>query len=138
MRYCSYQERSEWEVLNKAKEYDLTESENEQLIAVLSEENFINEMRFANAFVRGKVKVKKWGLFKIKQGLIAKRVQSPILSKALKEIDYELYLKNLKQLCKSKKEELSNTTADKAKLYRYLLSKGYESDLVFKSINGED
>lgn len=138
MRYCSYQERSEWEVLNKAKEYDLKEAEDEQLIAVLREENFINEMRFASSFVRGKVRVKKWGLFKIKQGLIAKRVEGQFISKALKEIDYELYLKNLKHLCKLKKKGLSSTQADKAKLYRFLLSKGYESDLIFKAMDGKD
>ena len=135
MRFCSYQERSEWEVSQKANAYGLAESEMDQLLSLLREENFINEMRFATVFVRGKVKVKKWGIYKLKQGLMAKGVKSSIVSEALKSIDRDLYLENLKELFQQKASALGNSANDRAKIYRYLLSKGYESGLIMEAIS---
>lgn len=135
MRFCSYQERSEWEISQKVKEYGLASADTDQLLNILKEENFIDETRFATAFVRGKLKVKKWGIYKIKQGLIAKGVKPSIVSEALKTIDYELYLENLKGLFQQKAKTLGNSRNERAKIYRYLLSKGYESKLVMEILN---
>lgn len=135
MRFCSYQERSEWEISQKVKEYGLASADTDQLLNILKEENFIDETRFATAFVRGKLKVKKWGIYKIKQGLIAKGVKPSIVSEALKTIDYELYLENLKVLFQQKAKTLGNSRNERAKIYRYLLSKGYESKLVMEILN---
>src|SRR5690606_22791562 len=67
--YCAYQERSQQEVRDKLYHMNLHTSQVEELIAYLIENNFLNESRFANAYVSGKFRMKKWGRKKIKQGL---------------------------------------------------------------------
>ena len=135
MRFCSYQERSEWEISQKAKAYSLDDDGVEELLKHLRKENYINEERFAETYVRGKVRVKKWGLYKIKQGLMSKGVDLPIISAALKTIDQDLYLENLHQLAVSKLDKLASSADSKAKLFRFLQSKGYEGDLIWSEIS---
>ena len=135
MRFCSYQERSEWEVSQKAKVYGLDDEKVEELLKHLRKENFINEKRFAETYVRGKVRVKKWGLYKIKQGLMAKGVDSPIISSALKTINQDLYAKNLHELASTKRDKLASSADSKAKLFRFLQAKGYEGDLIWSEIS---
>ncbi|MEQ8623368.1 MAG: RecX family transcriptional regulator [Vicingaceae bacterium] len=135
MRFCSYQERSELEISQKAKAYGMVGDEVEELLKHLRKENFINEERFAETYVRGKLRVKKWGLYKIKQGLMAKGVDLPIISAALKTIDQDLYLENLHELAVSKRDKLSSSADSKAKLFRFLKSKGYEGDLIWNEIS---
>lgn len=67
-RFCAYQERSQQEVRDKLYEYGLHYNDVEELLSELIVEGFINEERFARAYVRGKFKMKKWGRHKILQG----------------------------------------------------------------------
>ncbi len=130
MRYCSYQERSEREVVTKAKDLGLQPMDLPRLIEELQKENFIDESRFAEAYVRGKVRIKKWGVLKIKEGLSQKGVDRSVITAALKTIDQELYLKNLEELVHKRGYSKEATASERSKVYRYLLSKGYESNVV--------
>ena len=96
------------------------------------DDNFINEERFAALFVRGKVNVKRWGLYKIREGLGAKGVSSAEIAKAIETIDREKYQENLNYLVQRKVELQPEFAADISKLYRFLQSKGYESDEISK------
>jgi regulatory protein len=59
--YCAYQERCYKEVEEKLYSYAVTVSEKEAILTYLIEQNFINEERFAQSFVRGKHNYKLWG-----------------------------------------------------------------------------
>lgn len=132
--YCAYQERAQQEVRDKLYEMGLHESDVENIIANLISENFLNEERFARAYARGKFRMKDWGRVKIIQHLKAKRITPPLIKIALKEIDQDEYIEKLDYLITKKAgddlQKLSYT--DKAKLVRYIQSKGYESDLIFQ------
>ncbi|MBL4709517.1 MAG: regulatory protein RecX [Flavobacteriales bacterium] len=134
MRYCSYQERSIYEVKQKLREYRLKESDLQLILEYLQKENFLNEIRFADAFVRGKVNIKRWGLFKIREGLSAKGVSSKLVNEAVKGIDEKVYLQNLEELVEKKLNLLGTDEQKREKLYRFLQSKGYESDLIMKEM----
>lgn len=131
--YCAYQERAQQEVRDKLYEMGLHEADVENIIADLISENFLNEERFAKAYARGKFRMKDWGKVKIIQHLKAKRITTPLIKIALKEINHEEYIDKLNHLIEKKVggnvNKLSYT--DKAKLVRYIQSKGYESDLIF-------
>lgn len=131
--WCAYQERSQHEVRNKLYEYGLRPNEVEQLITELIVTNFLNEERFAMAYVSGKVNIKKWGKIKIKQGLKLKKVPDKLIQKALNYIDGDKYLENLKYIALKKSAVLpeKNALKKKYKLFSYLQSKGFESDLIF-------
>lgn len=135
--WCAYQERSQWEVRNKLNSYGLNEDETESIIADLILENFINEERFAKAFVSGKLRIKHWGKNKIKAGLKQHRISETIIKEALKSIDGDEYEAALKKVVAKKHRLLKGK--DKRKnfyaLLNHTVSRGFESDLAKDEIN---
>ena len=131
--WCAYQERSQQEVRDKLYEWQMSPLEVEEIISTLIAENFLNEERFAFAYVSGKFKIKKWGKIKIKQGLKLKRVPEPIIKKALNSIDGDEYFEVLRNLLKKKQqtEKEKNAIKRQYKLLNYLHSKGFEKDIIF-------
>lgn len=131
--WCAYQERSQHEVRNKLFDWGLRPNEVEEVLTELIVTNFLNEERFAMAYVSGKVNIKKWGKIKIKQGLKLKKVPDKLLQKALNSIDGDKYLENLKTLAIKKSLVLTekNPLKRKYKLISYLQGKGFENDLIF-------
>ncbi len=137
--YCAYQERSQQEVRDKLYEYGLYPDEVESLLAELIGENFINEERFAKTYAGGKFRIKKWGRYKILQGLKQHRISEYCQRKGMAEIDPEEYYSTLRELIHKKKESLheKDLFTLKSKLARYVVSKGYEQDLVWEAIKEE-
>ncbi len=135
--YCAYQERSQQEVRNKLYDWGLFGEDVEDIIAQLIADNFLNEERFAKAFVSGRFKLKGWGKIKIKQHLKAKKISEPLIRIALREIDDHDYEQKLNHLLHQKvNKPISDLTLpEKAKLVRYLQSKGFENELIFEKIS---
>ncbi|PIQ21985.1 MAG: RecX family transcriptional regulator [Cytophagales bacterium CG18_big_fil_WC_8_21_14_2_50_42_9] len=136
--YCAYQERNEQEVRTKLYSYGLEPDEVEELIMQLSAEKLLDEERYAQAYVRGKYSLKRWGRRKILQGLKANRISDYCIKQGLKEIDPEVYAENLQYLLekKNRTEKEKNPMLRNQKLSYYLMSKGYENDLVQDAIKG--
>lgn len=136
-RYCKYQERCHSEVRSKLIELEIYGEALEVQIALLIADNIINEERYARAFARGHFRMKQWGRNKIVQQLKLKKVSDYCIKKGLTEIDEEEYIKVLEKIAAKKALELRkerNIFSKKAKMYRFLLQKGYENDLVAKVI----
>jgi len=132
--YCSYQERCQEEARSKLIELGVYGDRLENIIADLILENFINEERFAAAFVGGKFRIKHWGKTKIAQELKAKRISDYCIKKALaKEIDPEDYKNTLIDILNKKAKLLvePNAFKRKQKLAQYAMSRGFESGLIW-------
>lgn len=143
--WCAYQERCQFEVSNKLKTFGLSYEQVDQLIAELIATRFIDEERFAEAYVSGKFRIKRWGKVKIKQHLKAKQVSNYSIEKALKTIPREDYLATILALILKKQKDLKTSGSlyqKKAKVFQYLQSKGYEFgdiELVWQDVEaGED
>lgn len=136
--YCAYQDRTQQEVRDKLYSYGLEPDDVEELIIRLSQEKLIDEERYAQSYVRGKYGLKKWGRRKIMQGLKVKGISDYCIKQGMKEIDPELYEQNLHHLLEKKNatEKEKNPFARRQKLSYYLMSKGYESDLVQDALKG--
>lgn len=134
--YCAYQERSQQEVRDRLYNWGLRLEDVEQIISELISTNFLNEERFAKAFALGKFRIKGWGKIKIQQHLKAKRVSAPLIKTALQQIDLDDYEQKLTDLIQKKVgDEFSQLSLiERAKLVRYLQSKGYENSLIFERI----
>src|ERR1700744_4009734 len=100
--YCAYQERSQQEVRNKLFEWGLWPEAVENIISQLITAGFLNEERFAKAYVQGKFRQKAWGKIKIKQGLKLKKVPDVLIKKALATIDGEEYTAMLAKVLQKK------------------------------------
>jgi len=130
--FCAYQERSHADVEQKLWDLKVRKSEHGELIATLIEEDYLNEERFARAFVGGKFRMKDWGRKKIIYALKENKVSEYNIKKAMKEINEGDYLKTLNGLAEKKYALLKGEQylVRKKKTMDYLLQKGYESDLV--------
>lgn len=130
--FCAYQERCSHEVLEKLKRLGAQEGEIILIINALIENNFLDDQRFAHAYAVGKLRIKHWGVNKIKQGLQLKKLDSALIKDALQKIyDEENYFGILQQIADRKWQELhkeKNPWMRKQKLYRFLASRGFSYD----------
>ncbi|MEQ6121769.1 RecX family transcriptional regulator [Reichenbachiella sp. MALMAid0571] len=131
--YCAYQERSQKEVRNKLYETGLCKDEIEEIISELISENFLNEERFAKAFIGGKFRIKKWGKNKILMAIRQYDISDYCIKKGLQEIDSDDYINTLEQIITAKNDNLTenNVFVKRNKLAKYAMSKGYEAELVW-------
>lgn len=138
-QYCAYQERSQQEVRDKLYDMGLHQEDVENLISELIDNNFLNEERFAISFARGKFRIKHWGKIKIKQHLKLKKVSEYCIKKALSLIDADDYEKVILQLIAKKSRELKekDTYIKNQKIIRYVISRGFETDIVLSLIDAE-
>jgi len=138
LHYCKYQERCHAEVRNKLYELGFTCVDVERLLTELIATDVVNEERFARAFARGKFRMMQWGREKIKIELKQRKISDYCIKKALTEIDIDEYDNTLNKLAIKKLIQLKtdrSETSKKGKLYRYLVQKGYERDIVISIIN---
>jgi len=134
--YCAYQERSQKEVRNKLYEYGLYKDEVEEIISDLVVEGYINEERFARAYVGGKFRMKKWGRIKILQGLKQHNISNYCLNKGLEEIDEDDYRATIQSLIDKKADTLESFEGYslKKKLVSYMTQKGFEPQLIWEML----
>lgn len=134
MKLCASEERSPFYIRQKFYQWGLSKEQSERLIHHLLEQNFLNEQRFADAFVRGKFKIKGWGKVKIKAELQSRGISSQAIHTAFQQFETESYQDTLKQLAQKKLKSLKNLSPaeQRPKLIRYLLSKGYEYEAIIE------
>lgn len=136
LRYCAYQERSHQEVKNKLYELGLYSSEVDELLTYLITEGFLNEERYAKLFAGGKFRIKHWGRIKITHALESKGLSKNCIRIGLKEIEEEDYQKTLERLVTEKAVMFQdeNTFIVRDKISKALIQKGYEPELVWKTL----
>ncbi|MNJ86256.1 recombination regulator RecX [compost metagenome] len=135
--YCAYQDRSHFEVTNKLYSWGQSPDQVDQLLAYLIENKFLDEGRFAESYVSGKLRIKHWGRIKIRQGLRLKKISEKIIQLAFKTIDPDEYYEILKHEISKKQKDLAtekDSWKKKAKLLRYAQSKGFENDLIYEAL----
>jgi regulatory protein len=137
MAQCSRREYCSDDIRNKLSLWGVDNDDIGKILRILISDNFINEPRYATAFVRDKFKYNKWGKVKISAHLRGKKVPQDIISSALDSIDNDLYIKLLRELIEAHRKSVKakNQYDLKAKLLRYGLSKGFESNLLYDILN---
>jgi regulatory protein len=135
-KYCAYQERCHQEVREKLYSYGLVPDDVELLIYELIQNNFLNEERFAIAYVRGKFIYKKWGKNKIRMELKRRKISDYCIKKGFEEIDGDKYEEVLLGLLQKKIESLKAIKGYQKnyKAAQFVMNKGYEGDLVWSLI----
>ena len=135
-RYCTYRDRCHKEVLQKLKEMQIIPKVSEKIITTLIDGNYLNEERFAMAFVRGKFKIKKWGKCRLKSELKKRNISNYLSKKSLNQINERDYNATFEALANKKAASLIGTSLEKKKkLADYLLYRGWESHKVYYKVN---
>ena len=135
--YCAYQERCHQEVRQKLDSMHMIPEAIDVIIVHLLEHNFLNEERFAKTFVRGKFRIKSWGLRRLSFELKKKDIGKVNINQALAEIGIEEYNEVFNDLAEKKLHSIkeSNKFKKKKKLIDYLLYRGWETHLVYEKAN---
>ncbi len=135
--YCAYQERCHKEVRTKLKDMKMIPEAIDKIMVHLIDHNFLNEERFAKAFVRGKFRIKKWGKNRLVRELKFKDISKYAIDAALKEINDDDYFETLDELTQKRIAQVNekNIYKKKKKVADYLLYRGWESNLVYEKIN---
>jgi len=128
MQYCSRRECCVSEIIEKLSKWDVPEEIFDDVISSLIAERFIDEQRYAEAFVSEKFRINGWGKIKISYELRRKKIKEEIIDKALCVIKPSEYSKTIESILlkKLKVEKEQEKLKVKNKLYRYLISRGFE------------
>ena len=128
--YCAKAERCKCEVLHKLQLWGAPMEQEENILAHLEKEGYIDELRYAKAFVRDKYRFSQWGNMKISQALRLKHIPDACIKKALLEINVDEYLSILKRLLAKKKPSVKYASdyEMKGKLIRFAAGHGYEME----------
>lgn len=134
-RLCSAREYCIFDLLSKMERMGLDESEKQSIINTLIEEKFLDESRYAGAFVRDKSRLAGWGIIKIRYALRARKIPDDVISSALGEITRDAEAERLRKLLavKAKSFKSDDLTANKLnKLIRFAVSRGFDYELSLK------
>jgi regulatory protein len=133
---CSRSEKCVFDVEEKLKLWGLPVDECQAVIKKLIDEKYLDNERFARAYVKDKFRFNHWGRQKIEYMLRTKRISSEILEHAFDEIESSDYSENLMKLIKDK--ALSIKAKDqydkRSKLMRFAMSRGFESAKIFEAL----
>jgi regulatory protein len=133
---CSRSEKCTSEIQEKLKLFGLSVEESEPVIKKLVDEKYIDDERFARAFVKDKFRFNHWGKQKIEYMLRAKKIDQEILKLAFEEIEDEGYADELLKLLTDKAKSIkSKDQYDKRnKLMRFAMGRGFESGKIYAAL----
>jgi len=137
---CARSEHCQHEMLEKMRQWGLSEEEQAAVMERLTNERYVDDERFARAFVLDKVCYNKWGRRKVEQALWLKHIDKTIVTEILDGIDDKVYVDVLRPLLKQKRRttkaasEYEMTT----KLIRFALQRGFTIDIIKQCIEVED
>lgn len=133
---CARSEQCEYDIREKLRRNLLQSSVVDEIISFLLERHFIDNKRYARSFANDKVRFAGWGRNKIRQALRLKRIPSDFIDNAIENIDEKEYNQSLLRIAQNKAKSLDiDIYQDKIKLYRHLLSRGFESAKISKVIS---
>ena len=102
----------------------------EKIVASLVKDGFVDDRRYAGAFVREKSALQGWGEAKLRFMLAGKGIPRDVIAEALTEIDAEKASARLEKLLQAKARTLEGDPAFRLKLLKFGLSRGYDYDDV--------
>ena len=137
---CANAEHCQHEMLEKMRKWELPEAVRARVMARLVSGRYVNDERYARAFVKDKIRYNKWGRRKVQQALWMKRIDDDIQQRVLDDIDDAEYLAVLKPLLKQKAKSIKaeNDYERNQKLVRFALGRGFTFDIIRQCLDVDD
>lgn len=137
MRLCARAEKSQDDARRLMRGWGLAEREGEQVLARLVRDRFIDDGRYAEVFVRDKLRLSGWGEYKIRAALTRKGIDRALIDRELAGFDREGMHERLQaQLARKARTVRQAAPRElKAKLIRYGLSLGYDYGTVIETVS---
>lgn len=134
-KLCASREMCTSDISAKLTKMGVETGEQESIIKSLTEDKFLDDSRYATAFVRDKSRLSGWGPVKIKFHLRQKSISDRIISVALESIDkaaeqerlHKILLIKYKSLAREEEKEKNLN-----RLVRFALSRGFDYGISIK------
>ncbi len=133
---CAKSEHCQWEMTEKMIRWGLDEDQQTRVLQRLVKERFVDDERYARAFVLDKVVYNKWGRRKVEQALRQKHIAEDIRQLVLEEVEDDTYLDILVPLLKQKRKSIKAASdyERNQKLIRFALGRGFTYDMIEKAL----
>ncbi len=134
---CSRREYSEFDILEKLRRKGVTESESAEILQALRTGKYIDDSRYASAFIKDKVSLSGWGVSKIVYYLKMKKISSDIIKSSIEEIDQEIMVGRMDEVIERKWVQLKNEKSienRRNKTIRFAIGRGYVYSDILKSL----
>ena len=137
---CAQAEHCQWEMLEKMRRWEVPEEAQARVMQRLVKERYVDDERYAQAFVKDKIRYNKWGRRKVDQALWQKHIDEDIRKRVLDEVDDDEYLSVLRPLLKQKRKSTkANSDYElNQKLMRFALGRGFTFDIIRQCIDVEE
>ena len=137
---CAQAEHCQWEMLEKMRRWEVPEETQARVMQRLVKERYVDDERYARAFVKDKIRYNKWGRRKVDQALWQKHIDEDIRKRVLDEVDDEEYLGVLRPLLKQKRKSTkANSDYElNQKLMRFAMGRGFTFDIIRQCIDVEE
>ena len=137
---CAQAEHCQQEMRDKMRRWELDETVQNRIIDRLIKERYVDDERYARAFVKDKIRYNKWGRRKVQQALWQKHIDADIQQQVLDEIDEIEYLDILRPLLKQKRKSIKAESDYELnqKLIRFALGRGFGFDIIRQCLNVDD
>ena len=137
---CAQAEHCQYEMLEKMRRWEVPEDAQARIMAKLIKERYVDDERYAQAFVKDKIRYNKWGRRKVEQALWKKRVDEDIRKRVLDDVDDAEYLSVLRPLLKQKRKTIKakNDYELNQKLMRFAVGRGFTFDIIRQCMDIDD
>ena len=137
---CAQAEHCEQEMRDKMKRWGIEPDAQNRVVARLVKERYVDNERYARAFVKDKIRYNKWGRRKVMQALWMKRIDDDIQRSVLDEIDDKDYIDVLVPLLKQKRKTIKAKSDYELnqKLVRFALSRGFDFSIIRQCMDVDD
>lgn len=134
--YCAMSEHCTDDVCRKLEQWGAPLAAYESILEHLKKEKYVDDARYAIAFVKDKYRFNQWGRMKIVQALRLKQIPSVEINQALEEIDDTEYSDILMSVIRRKLPTIKavNDYERKGKLVRFAAGRGYEVEKILQCL----
>ena len=136
---CARSEHCQHELTEKMRRWGMSDEAQARVMARLVGERYVDDERYARAFVRDKIRYNKWGRRKVEQGLWAKHIDDDIRERVLGEVGDDEYLSVLRPLLQQKQRSVKADSDYELnqKLVKFALSRGFTYNIIRQCISGD-
>ncbi|AOM83651.1 recombination regulator RecX [Salisediminibacterium beveridgei] len=137
INYISYRMRSRHEVFSHLKAKEFEDEVIDEVMERIDQLNLLDDLQFAEAFIRTKRDTTGKGPRVIRQELYQKGIDESVIERAMQEFPDEQILDNAVKLIEKKAAHFNNESQRKQeqKLMQFMMTKGFPTEIIKQAID---
>ena len=133
---CARSEQAPGDIREKLMKWGLVGEDVSHILLQLTQQGFLDEARYAKAFVKDRFAFNGWGRIKIAYQLKQKGIPCDVIDEAMTAIDETQYRERLTELLQSKWRTVKEREprAAWAAMMRFAVSRGFETNVASECV----